>query len=547
MLAAAAVFAACTGGSATPPASSLTPATPAATPTAASPVPTTPAASSSPAATPAAAATPALSSSPSPAAAGGIAELGLAVASDTRWGDLFGTLTTAERSCFRDEFGDRLEERLAQRIGEGANEAWEAEAFACLAPATARAVFLQSLLADMAEDSFELDASELACLREAVAAADVPALIAAVRDGDPDTDEFSAALLTCLSGVFTNLMLLTWGLDPASLGAGERACLVERFQTVDWIALRAGDEVAGLAFVIELFACSPALYLLGMTGEDVALGEADAACLRAAFEEFNAAELAAAYEGDIDAAGEAFGATVSCVPGLMLANAFGAEPELSAAEAACLRASFAGRHWEDLRVATPDAEAASVMLGCVPDLPLLLMLGLAGAGLGDVSEDELACMQEWAAGVDGGVELAVLATGEVAAIAELETEFLACAPRLRVPAAGADREPVEGAAGATPVAVGASVESTWAPGDGADLFVFEAERGTLYRIDVSPGTLDDPAVALYDAAWLGLGYNDDYTDSLGARIYWEATYSGAHYIEVWGFGSGSYTLSVVAR
>ncbi len=537
MLAAAVVFAACTGGSAPPPDASPVPATPAATA----------AASLTPAAT--AAATPAPSPSPPPASTGGIAELGLAIASDTRWGDLFGTLTPAERSCFRNEFGDGLEERLAQPIGEGANEAWEAEAFACLAPATARAVFLESLLADMAEDFVEPDASELACLRATVAAADIPALISAVRDGDEGTEEFRAALLTCLPGVFLDLMLVTLGLDPASLRPGERACLTEAFQAGDWVALGAGDEAAGTRFAIALFGCVPALYLSELVGEEVALSEADAACLRAAFENLDAAELIAAYEGDIDSAGKAFGASVSCVPRLMLENAFGAELELelSAAEASCLRESFAGLQWDDRRVVDPDAAVAVELVRCVPDLFVPMTLRQAGAGLGDVSEDEIACMREWAAGLDGNEQLAVLAAGDEITTAELGAGLIACASRLLVPGAGADAAPVPAARDATPVAVGTSVEATLAPDDFADIFVFEAERGTLYRIDVSPGTLTDPTATLYDADWLQLGFSDAYTDSLGARIFWEATYSGAHYIEVQGYDSGSYTISVVAR
>ena len=79
------------------------------------------------------------------------------------------------------------------------------------------------------------------------------------------------------------------------------------------------------------------------------------------------------------------------------------------------------------------------------------------------------------------------------------------------------------------------------------VFAFEAERGALYQIDVAPGTLTDPVATLYDAGWRELGFNDDHGDSLGARIDWEATYSGTHYIEVWGYDSGSYTLTVIAR
>ena len=81
-------------------------------------------------------------------------------------------------------------------------------------------------------------------------------------------------------------------------------------------------------------------------------------------------------------------------------------------------------------------EIAGRMVRCVPDLLLLVMLDEVGAGLGDVSEDELACMREWAAGVDAGEQLAAVAAGGDIAAAELGVGFFACAPHLLVPGAG---------------------------------------------------------------------------------------------------------------
>ena len=153
-------------------------------------------------------------------------------------------------------------------------------------------------------------------------------------------------------------------------------------------------------------------------------------------------------------------------------------------------------------------------------------------------------MREWAAGVDAGEQLLAVAAGGDIAAAEAGAGFFACAPHLLVSGAESLSFPGEDA---TPVAVGTSVEAVLDAADFAAVFAFEAEQGTLYQIDVSPGTLTDPVVTLYDAEWGELDFNDDHGDSLGARIYWEATYSGTHYIEVWGYDSGSYTLGVVAR
>ena len=480
-----------------------------------------------------------------------IAELGLAIDLDTRWGDVFETLTPAEQSCIRDELGAGLEGTLAHRIVEGYSERWEVTVFACLTPGTARAVFLDVLVAGMAADDVELDAAGRACLRATVAGADIADVMAAEYEGDPAFFEFAGDLLACMPDVFLDLFLLGTGLDAAGLAADERACLLGVWDTRDWVALSVGDEAAIVTFAVDLYGCVPAFFLSGVVGEEVTLSEADAACLRAVFASLDATELVAAYEGDTNTAWAAFGEILSCVPGLVLDNAFGAELDLepSEAEAACLRESFARLDWDGRRVVTPDTEVVAEMVRCVPDLLLLVTLGQVGAGLRDVSDDELACMREWAAGLDAGEQLLSAAWAGDAAAAETGERFFACAPHLLVPDAG-DYDLVPDAGDYdTPVAitVGARVEGELDFPESTHVFAFEAERGVLYQIDVSPGTLTDPVVLLYDSDWTELDFSDDYGDSMGARIYWEATYSGTHYIEVGGYGSGSYTLTVTAR
>ena len=443
------MLAACTGESTTE-----STATPAASPTptapAASPAPATPAASPQPraTATPAATAAPAPSPSPgaAPAATGEAASPWPAIDGDTRWGDLFGALTAAEQSCFRDEFGDRLAATLAQPLDEGGTEEWEVAAFACLAPETARAVFLDVLLAGMAADDVAPDAPELACLRQAVAAADIAAVVAAEHEGDPAAIEFSGAILACLPDLFLGLFLEDTGLDAAGLDAEERACLLEAWDSGDWVALSTGDEAASVSFALDLYGCVPAFYLSGMLGENVALSEADKACLRTAFGSLDPAALIAAYEGGGNASGALFGEVMSCLPDRVLGLVFGAElgRELGEAEAACVRESLARLDWDGLPVAGPDALIAAELARCVPDLLLLVMLEEAGAGLGDVSEAELACLRELVAGADAGEQLAALAAGGDIAAAALVVGFLACAPRLL--GEGADAAPIRGGA-----------------------------------------------------------------------------------------------------
>jgi len=77
-----------------------------------------------------------------------------------------------------------------------------------------------------------------------------------------------------------------------------------------------------------------------------------------------------------------------------------------------------------------------------------------------------------------------------------------------------------------------------------DVFVFESAAGELYEIGVELGTLSDSIVAVYDHNGTELGWNDDQEGSLASYLVWEAPITGASYVEVSGYGSGSYTLTV---
>ena len=97
---------------------------------------------------------------------------------------------------------------------------------------------------------------------------------------------------------------------------------------------------------------------------------------------------------------------------------------------------------------------------------------------------------------------------------------------------------------ATEAAVAVDVEGVIDYEDDSDYFRFTAVEGRFYQIDVRLGTLDDSALALLGPDGLDLAYNDDYGDSLASRIVWEAPAWGDYYLEVLGYGPGSYTLTV---
>ena len=97
---------------------------------------------------------------------------------------------------------------------------------------------------------------------------------------------------------------------------------------------------------------------------------------------------------------------------------------------------------------------------------------------------------------------------------------------------------------ATAIRVGTEVRGAVDYDDDIDFFRFQAERGQSYLIDVALGTLDDSIVELYDVDWSFLDTNDDYGDTYASRLYWEAPSSGERYVAVYGYGTGTYTLTV---
>ena len=96
---------------------------------------------------------------------------------------------------------------------------------------------------------------------------------------------------------------------------------------------------------------------------------------------------------------------------------------------------------------------------------------------------------------------------------------------------------------ATAIRVGADVLGALDYDDDIDFFRFQAELGQSYQIDVALGTLDDSIVDLYDVDWSFLDSNDDY-ETFASRLFWEAPSSGERYVAVYGYGTGTYTLTV---
>ena len=100
----------------------------------------------------------------------------------------------------------------------------------------------------------------------------------------------------------------------------------------------------------------------------------------------------------------------------------------------------------------------------------------------------------------------------------------------------------------TPVTVGESAADEISHAGEVDYFVFEAESGQLYQIDVTLETLLDSVADLYGPDGFWLAGNDNHTDTAASRIYWQALSSGSHYVAVEGLSeaTGTYTVAVAA-
>ncbi len=502
---------------------------------------------------------PAGSTSPTSEPAGATTGAGISVDAATVWADVFSTFAVSEQSCIRDAVDEDLLESVLDRLvleSSDAPEDWAISIFSCLAPETARALFLSLMIAGMEGDEeldMELTEGEMSCLLEWVAGVDVAAAVAALADEDPVVaGELTSGMLSCLPDLFVSMMVSEMGMDGVELDGEETSCLrewVAGFDMGPMVAALVDEDPALLGeFVQGLLGCVPDLFLSAMFEEMGVefgeLGEDEASCLR---EWVVGADFGELFAGDLDAALAFLPALFECVPDLADApfdpgTSF--DMALEEATAVAIDEEAQGELDEpgdfDLFVFEAiegELYQIDVTLGTLDD---------SVVGLYDADETELAFNDDykhssasrivWVAPGSGSYYIKVAAWGSGTG-----------SYTLTVVASDIVDDHANGVGDATSVTVGEVVSGVVDyPGD-TDLFVFEASEGELYQIDVALGTLDDSVVGLYDADEWQLAYNDDYEGSLASRIVWEAPSSGSYYIEVsaWIDGAGSYTLTII--
>ena len=471
------------------------------------------------------------------------------VDADTEWGEVFDALTTTEQDCIRDSFeGDLLESVLARPVMSESDtpEAWEVSMFSCLAPQTARTVFLALLVAGMEEDGvFLIDADAEACLDEWVAGIDVVATMVALSADDAEAaGEVTTAFMRCNPDLFISLMLEETGMTLEDLSAEEATCLREWATANDWATLFTGfaEDPVNL-FGLDLFACTPDMFIASML-EDTGLSledlsEEEATCLREWVTDFDWATL---FTGFAEDPLYLFG-LLECVPDLSWSEP-GDLPWDQVIEQATpigIGVVFQGEldNEGDSDYFTFEAEQGEfyqldVTLGTLQD-SVLDVYDADGTWLdgNDDYGESTASRLVWAAPGTGTyyVQVASFDTGT---------------GTYTLTISGITDDHANSAANAVPVGIGMPARGAIDyEGDG-DYFTFAAEEGELYQLDVTLGTLEDSVLDIFDTYGIWLDGNDDSAESTASRLYWTAPGTGTYHIRVTGFdiSTGTYTLTI---
>ncbi|MDE2988913.1 MAG: hypothetical protein OXT70_12800 [Chloroflexota bacterium] len=364
----------------------------------------------------------------------------------------------------------------------------------------------------------------------------------------------------------------TWRDVFETLTAAEQGCILERLgaETESVLARAVLDDGPAETWHVELFTCFTAetgrelllrTALAGMAEEGLDLGEEATDCLREVVAGVDPPAVIAAAQVDGPEVNEFLGKVWRCLPELMIdsiAGELGLDPDaVSEPELDCLRAWAHGLDAVALLEAMQAGDEPTLVelsFGVFRCSPALLLSGFGDVGA-DIDGESEACLRR------------LLEESEASALVDeaspeyerFYTELLVCLPVLSqvtgstsAASAGGDApadpdDHADSLDGATVITVGVEASGELGSDYDSDCFVFEAEQGVLYEVTVGLVTLNDSVLTLYDREWRQLAASDDHADSLASRLYWLAGYSGDHYLEVWGYGLGSYTLLVEVR
>ena len=482
------------------------------------------------------------SSTSVPPGAGAGAGVDIDIDADTLWWDLFDVFAAAEQSCIRDELDGRLLDSVLDRpvlVESSVTDDWEVTVlvtvFSCLAPETARAVFLSITIASIeteleTELALGLGDEERACLREWVSGADMAAHFA--FSVDPSSDPGEAALLTygfleCVPDVLLSAEVIGTGWELVGFSVEERACLREWMSGVDWDSL-----------IFTFSTNDPAVIAIVMPGL-------------------------------VECALDALLSAVVMGTGWELA-------ELSVEGRACLREWMSGVDWTaPYPTATSEADHLAAVyeweegfLACVMEDAIALTVGHGVEGVLDDGGDVDFFVFEAVEGelyqidvVRGTLtdSMVTLYDSDGSWLADNDGYDGAIGPRLvwNAGSSGLFYVGVSGYGGLGSYTlivehsiliddykIGQGVEGVLEYLGDIDFFVFEGVEGEFYEIVVESGTLPYLVVGLFDSDGILLEDNvvDDF--SLGPHLVWKAGSSGLYRVGILGNETGSYTLTI---
>ena len=488
------------------------------------------------------------------------ADFDVSVDVDTEWGEVFDALTTTEQECIRDSFeGDLLGSVLARPVMSESDtpETWEVSMFSCLAPQTARALFLALLVSGMEEDGvFLMDADAQACLDAWVAGIDVVATMVALSADDAEAaGEVTTAFMRCNPDLFISLMLEETGMTLEDLSDEEATCLRNWATGTDWTTLltsAATDPSPLFEFLPGLVECAPDLFLFSMLEEfDLTLedlGAEEATCLREWVAGTDWTTLFTSAATDPSPLFDFLPGLFDCLPDLTWLGAGARLPAAMVDEATPVRMDvvtqgeleFAGdSHYFAFDAQEDELYELDVTLGTLQD-SLLQVYEADGAWLdgNDDYGDSSASRLIWHAPSTDTyyVEVSSFGTGTGTYT-------------LTISLSDEDDHP-NTTANATPVEIGAIAQGELEYNGDIDVFTFEATEGVSYELDVTLGTLLESVLWLYGADGNWLAGNEDYGDPTASGLIWHAPSTGTYYVYVASYGAdlslgtGTYTLTI---
>lgn len=487
---------------------------------------------------------------------GGI--LDLDIGTETTWQPVFDTFTAREQSCIRDSIdSDTLDALLAESFLEEDSTLTEEQVvqlFSCLDEETAGDLLIAAIVADAEAAGAKVGEASITCMQELLQDVDLAALFAA-EDNSPEAEEFILLFFGLYACVEDPSMPDVGGQPDTSTddhgNDGDSATAVAVGAAVGGAIDYQGDRdffrftaQAGQLYQIDVALGTlddSDLDLLDSDGWDLAYND-DFGNSRASRIVWEATESGDYYVG---VGGWGTGSYTLSVTILDIMDDHGNNTD--GATAVAVGATTGGvidyegdRDYFRFTAQAGQLYQIDVALGTLED---------SQVDLRDSNDWELAYNDDFGDFRASRIIWEAPESGDYYVLVSADWGSSTGSYTLSVSLSAIVDDHGNNVGGATAVSVGSAVQGSLDYDGDRDFFAFEAQAGTVYRIDVTLGTLDDSVVELLNADGWNLEYNDDFGDSPASLVVWAAPESGDFYVVVsagWGSANrtGTYTLTI---